>query len=302
MSNRYVSKLFNTGEEFENYIQLQNSLVEGEYIKIGIKIQDGTTPFNLHSSFNNALKDWGDGTIDNLLTHTYANAGDYTITIATSTVGDSAFLQCLSLTSVTIGNSVTTIGNDAFNECTSLTSLTIGNSVISIGERAFRLCTSLTSLTIGNSVTTIGNSAFSGCVKLNSITIGDCVTSIGESAFAYCLNPKIYVPFNKLNTYKTQFSTYANYFDALVPASKAFGVSGTLTIAKANWSSKTYTATIADMGANDGIFFTPSTATDKANMEDANIFISTSGNTVTFTAETTPTTEINLKYFIARGM
>ena len=47
------------------------------------------------------------------------------------------FYDGISLTSITIPNSVTSIGGDAFAYCTGLTSVTIPNSVTSIGERAF---------------------------------------------------------------------------------------------------------------------------------------------------------------------
>ena len=58
--------------------------------------------------------------------------------------------------------SVTSIGEYAFYNCSSLTSVTIGESVTSIGEYTFYNCSSLTSVTIPNSVTSIGGSAFEG--------------------------------------------------------------------------------------------------------------------------------------------
>ena len=61
---------------------------------------------------------------------------------------------------------VTTIGESAFESCTSLTSVTIPSSVTTIGISAFSDCTSLTSVTIPSSVTTIGNWAFEGCTSL----------------------------------------------------------------------------------------------------------------------------------------
>jgi hypothetical protein len=99
-----------------------------------------------------------------------------------------AFQNCSSLTSVTIGNSVTSIGGSAFAYCSSLTSIDIPNSVISIGNTAFSNCSSLTSATIGNSVTSIGGYAFYCCNSLTSVTIGNSVTSIGSGAFDYCIS------------------------------------------------------------------------------------------------------------------
>ena len=101
-----------------------------------------------------------------------------------TSIGDFAFSDCESLTSVTIPDSVTSIGNQAFDGCSCLTSITIPNSVISIGNSAFYNCKSLTSITIPDSVTSIGDYAFSDCSGLTSITIPDSVTSIGNSAFS----------------------------------------------------------------------------------------------------------------------
>ena len=98
----------------------------------------------------------------------------------------SIFMNCSSLTSVTIPESVTSIGNDAFNGCSSLTSVTIPESVTSIDLNAFRGCSSLTSVTIPESVTSIGNSAFNGCSSLTSVTIPESVTTIGRRAFLNC--------------------------------------------------------------------------------------------------------------------
>ena len=101
-------------------------------------------------------------------------------------LGDFAFGDCSSLTSLTIPSSVTSIGDGAFSGCSGLTSLTIPSGVTSIGDYAFYGCSGLTSLTIPSSVTEIGESAFQGCSGLTSLTIPSSVTSIGKYAFSGC--------------------------------------------------------------------------------------------------------------------
>ena len=89
--------------------------------------------------------------------------------------------------SYNVPGTVTNIGDKAFFECKSLTSINIPDSVTSIGKSAFYRCKSLTSINIPNSVTSIGKSAFGECESLTSINIPDSVTSIGDGAFGECI-------------------------------------------------------------------------------------------------------------------
>ncbi len=66
---------------------------------------------------------------------------------------------------------VTSIGEWAFYNCSSLTSINITNSVTSIGELAFYGCSNLTSITIPSSVNSIGESAFLNCKSLTQIKV-----------------------------------------------------------------------------------------------------------------------------------
>ena len=63
-----------------------------------------------------------------------------------------------------IPNSVTNIADSAFYNCLTLTSIIIPNSVMSIGKHAFRYCSGLTAITIPNSVKSIGQGAFKECI------------------------------------------------------------------------------------------------------------------------------------------
>ena len=101
-------------------------------------------------------------------------------------LGESAFLGCSGLTSLTIPSSVTSIGDRAFGYCSGLTSLTLPSGVTSIGWYAFYGCCGLTSLTLPSSVTSIGWYAFYGCSGLTSLTIPSGVTEIGEGVFHGC--------------------------------------------------------------------------------------------------------------------
>jgi hypothetical protein len=144
-----------------------------------------------------------------LLTYPAGRAGSYVIPNSVTRIEQSAFSDCTSLTSVTMGNSVTSIADYAFYGCRSMTSATIGNSITSIGSSAFEgcrsltsvtipdsvigigwftfyACTNLTSVTIGNSLTSIAGHAFDGCTSLTSLIIGNSVTSIGSAAFQNC--------------------------------------------------------------------------------------------------------------------
>ena len=110
-----------------------------------------------------------------------------TIPNSVTRIGSYAFGGCSKLPSITIPDSVTSIGNEcAFGGCSSLTSVTIGNSVTSIELGMFDGCSSLTSIDIPNSVTSIDSVAFYECSSLTSVTIGNGVTSIGDGAFASC--------------------------------------------------------------------------------------------------------------------
>lgn len=130
---------------------------------------------------------------DGVLTEYNGPGGDVVIPSGVVGIGEHAFRDCTSLTSVDIPNSVITIEKDAFSGCEGLTSVIIPDSVTTIGVAAFKDCTGLTSVTIPNSVTAIkgdsawlGQGAFQSCINLTNVTIPDSVTEIGNYAFANC--------------------------------------------------------------------------------------------------------------------
>ena len=110
--------------------------------------------------------------------------------------------------------SVTSIGQYAFENCSSLTSVTIPNSVTSIGNRAFYNCSSLTSITIPNSVTSIGQGAFNNCSFLQNVT---CLattppTLADNTVFPYPNIATLTVPCGTLEDYSSATSFWNMFF------------------------------------------------------------------------------------------
>ena len=154
-------------------------------------------------------------TVEILSTITHNNI-EYNVT----SIGNSAFRYCDSLTSIVIPNSVGSIGNSAFSYCGSLTSIVIPNSVGSIGNSAFSYCGSLTSIVIPNSVTNIGEDAFYSCGSLTSIVIPNSVTSIGNYAFSYCTSlTSIVIPNSVTNIGEDAFCSCGSLTSIVIPNS-----------------------------------------------------------------------------------
>jgi hypothetical protein len=107
--------------------------------------------------------------------------------------------------STVIPNTVTAIGDYAFYNCTSLTSVAFSNSLTSIGVGAFYQCAGLTSVIIGSGVTNIGDGAFDDCTALTSVTcLATTPPSIQSSAFetdTYS-NATLYVPAASKDAYQ----------------------------------------------------------------------------------------------------
>ena len=112
----------------------------------------------------------------------------------------------LSITSLTVANSVTTIGAGAFANCSAMLSVDLGNGLVTIGHGesnvnghhantsnpdsyassgAFGNCSSLETVTFGENIVTIGAHAFSECIAIEALTLPDSVQTIGENAFCH---------------------------------------------------------------------------------------------------------------------
>ena len=169
------------------------------------------------------------------------NITSITIPSSVTSIADSSFLSCFSLTGIwvdsenpafssdasgvlynkdktaliqapraiesyIIPDGVKIISSRAFTNCASLTSIDIPSSVTIIEDYAFCCCHGLISVTIPNGVYSIGNSAFASCTNLTSVTIPDSVTTIGDSAFESCSSLiSVTVPVSVTNVGKDAF-------------------------------------------------------------------------------------------------
>ena len=139
-------------------------------------------------------------------------------TYKVTAIGDVAFADCMSVTSVSIPEGVVSIGQWSFSGTAWYNSqsdgllyldnwligykgdqptgeLNIAEGTKGIAAKVLSGCTDLTFVTIPSSMKFIGDNAFSGCGGLTSIDIPNSVLSIGASAFWGCSSlPSIIIP------------------------------------------------------------------------------------------------------------
>ena len=101
-------------------------------------------------------------------------------------IGEYAFRDCSSLTSVTIPNSITSIKSYAFYGCSAIVNLTIPTSVKEIGMGAFEGCSSLSQMILPQGLPVIEDETFYGCSSLQGVVIPSSITAVGEEAFSRC--------------------------------------------------------------------------------------------------------------------
>jgi len=124
------------------------------------------------------------------------NITSITIPATVSYIGECAFIDCSSLTkiSVDVNNpDYCDINGVVFNKDKSIilffpggynaTTYEIPAGVVQIGRQAFYSCEKIVGITIPNTLTEIGFEAFSGCKSLRNINIPVCVKDIGKNSF-----------------------------------------------------------------------------------------------------------------------
>jgi len=175
----------------------------------------------------------------------------YIIPSSVTSIGDSAFYRCISLSEIVIPSSVTSIGNWAFSSCDSLKYISIPKSVICLNGNPFAKwdgklkCLSpnfvyedgilfnkdksriisfrnqnIKSYVIPSSVTSIGDGAFFRCHSLSEIVIPSSVASIGDSAFKNCFSlSEIVIPSSVTSIGDSAFFCCGSLSEIVIPSS-----------------------------------------------------------------------------------
>lgn len=169
-------------------------------------------------------------------------------------IGEKAFYECTSLTSITIPSSVKNIERESFEGCTSLTSIKLPDNIEEFGyalfcgcsslksvklpsslkyisDAAFAQCTSLTSIEIPDSVLYIGDSAFDGCSSLKSVKLSNSLKAFGINVFGKCISlESIHLPASLEKLYSSRFSLSRPEYEGISSLSPFDGCKSLTTI------------------------------------------------------------------------
>ena len=104
-----------------------------------------------------------------------------------------------------IPDTVEEVSERAFNDTVSLTSVTIPDSVINLGYHTF-MGSGVESVTVGAGVETIYDNTFSGCMSLREVIFRGDVMSISNGAFSDCSSLKtLNLPSTVIDVYSSAF-------------------------------------------------------------------------------------------------
>lgn len=101
-------------------------------------------------------------------------------------IGERAFENVKSISSLSIPGSVTSVGKFAFSGCTGLKSAELASGVKNIELGAFYNCTYMKSIGLPSTISTIGDWAFFNCSGLTAVELSSSSLSLGVGAFSSC--------------------------------------------------------------------------------------------------------------------
>ena len=208
-SNYKLNTIVGTTQDFDVFKKLITTGSKGlKFTVHNIVNSDYTNAWCSVSGINKDLSvdeiDW-----DIVIPYTYVYTDNYgnKYSIPVTEIEDSAFDAWAiydttaainkNITSVVIPASITTIGSTAFRECINLVSANIPSSVTSIGDGAFISCSKLQNLNISATCANLltNKSIFSACKALNTVIIPHGVEVIGYGTFNGCTNlANIFIP------------------------------------------------------------------------------------------------------------
>lgn len=132
-----------------------------------------------NSAFENCTNLYGETDTPNVLR----------IPTTVTSIGNRAFKGCSAgLVKVDMtggGTAGTTLGDSVFEDCSSLTTVTLSNRITAIGEGAFMNDKRLEPFALPNKLPTISRNMFRNCLALTEMVIPNETTTIGSGAFAY---------------------------------------------------------------------------------------------------------------------
>lgn len=138
--------------------------------------------------------------------YAFNNNSTVTTVITTSKIekiGDFAFNFCSSLEKIELQKSLTLLGDSCFYGNTSLTDINLEDTAVTaVPEYCFAEC-GFSEIILPLTCTSIGKMAFYNCTGLTKITIPESVTEIAENAFEGCSNLIIY---GKRGSYAIEFA------------------------------------------------------------------------------------------------
>ena len=177
---------------FSNCNSLNEITIPETVISIGSYAFNGVNSLN-NVYYNGTLEQWANITFDgswipNLAINLYMNNQLVEEITLDKNVKNYAFEGIQSLKKVTLKEGVTSIGHSAFSDCINLAEINLPSSLETIGEFAFCDCRSLISVDIPAKITAINNYTFYNCRNLQTVVFADNsnLISIGSYAFRNC--------------------------------------------------------------------------------------------------------------------
>lgn len=105
-----------------------------------------------------------------------------------TSIPEGALLECTSIVSVYLPESLKVVEEGAFYDCTALKKIHFPDGLEKIENFAFGSCESIESLILPNSLKKLSEGAFGYCKGLKKVTLPKNLIKIGKEAFVYCEN------------------------------------------------------------------------------------------------------------------